>query len=59
MLNIWSGIGEIKNTGAEFVRTMKLKVVVFDAPWASVPVRVIVVVPAAVGVPEKERVAAS
>jgi len=47
------------NTGAEFVRTMKSKVVVLDAPLPSVPVRVIVVVPPAVGVPEKERVAES
>jgi len=47
------------NTGAEFVRTIKSKVVVLDAPLPSVPVRVIVVVPPVVGVPEKERVAKS
>jgi len=48
------------NTGAEFVRTMKSKVVVLNAPLPSVPVKVIVVViPPAVGVPEKERVAES
>ena len=59
-LNIWSGMGEIVNTGARFVRTMKLNVVVLDAPLPSVPVRVISVVELPpVGVPEKERVAGS
>ena len=52
-------MGEIVNTGAEFVRTMKLNVVVLDAPLPSVPVRVIKVVPAAVGVPEKDLVTGS
>ena len=45
------------NTGAVFVQTMKSKVVVLVAPSPSVPVRVIVVVPAVVGVPEKVQVA--
>jgi hypothetical protein len=60
MLNIWSLMGEGANTGAAFVRTMKLNVVVLDAPLPSVPVRVISVVELPpVGVPEKERVAGS
>ena len=58
-LNIWSGMGETVKIGATFVRTMKSNVVVLDAPLPSVPVRVIVVVPAAVGVPEKDLVAGS
>lgn len=44
-------------TGAVFVLTMKSKVVVLVAPRLSVPVRVMVTVPAAVGVPEKVQVA--
>ena len=52
-------MGETINTGAEFVRTMKLNVVVLDAPLPSVPVRVIKVVPAAVGVTEKDLVTGS
>ena len=52
-------MGETINTGAEFVRTMKLNVVVLDAPLPSVPVRVIGVVKLPpVGVPENDRVAA-
>lgn len=47
------------NTGAVFALTMKSNVVVLDAPFPSVPVRVIVVVPAVVGVPWKDQVAAS
>ena len=57
ILNIRSGIGVGLKTGAVFVQTMKSKVVVFVAPRLSVPVRVIVVVPAVVGDPEKVQVA--
>lgn len=45
--------------GAVLVLTMKSNVVVFEAPRLSVPVRVMVTVPAVVGVPEKVQVAGS